>query len=82
MEYFAQLFPNGNYLHGNWLITSSEATHSISTRLVEDRKVLEEIERMIAGFTGDSGAEALVRIRERLKQVIEGDRASSPKTID
>jgi hypothetical protein len=82
MEYFAKLFPNGNYLHGNWLITSSEATHSISTRLVEDRKVLAEIERMIAGYAGDAGAETLVRIKDRLKQVIEEGRDLSPNTND
>lgn len=69
LEYFAALFPNGNSLHGNWLISAAEATHSIASRREEDRKVLAEIDRLMAGELQESARETLVSIRDRLNRV-------------
>ncbi len=69
LEYFAALFPNGNSLHGNWLISAAEATHSIASRREEDRKVLAEIDRLLAGGLQGSARETLVSIRDRLNRV-------------
>jgi hypothetical protein len=77
LEYFAALFPNGNSLHGNWLISAAEATHSIASRREEDRKVLAEIDRLMAGGLQGSARETLVSIRDRLNRVA-GDAESIP----
>lgn len=72
LEYFAALFPNGNSVHGNWLITTGEATDTIDTRYEADRKVLAEIERLLAGKIQGNSAAALVRIRDRLVRMTAG----------
>lgn len=71
LDYFVSLFPNGNHVHGNWLITSGEFTHSIDSRLQADRVVVAEIDRLTAGNSSEQVPEALVRIRERLRKVIK-----------
>lgn len=68
LDYFAELFPNGNYLHGNWLITSLDPTLSLQDRFEADRKVLAELERMIAGAKQSN--QTIVQIRDRLQRVI------------
>jgi hypothetical protein len=72
LEYFAALFPNGNFVHGNWLITTGEATDSISSRLEADRKALVEIDRLLAENPQANAAVALSRIRERLARITAG----------
>ena len=65
MDYFAEIFPNGNYLDGHRLVTTGEDTHTIASRQQADRDTLREIEKMSAspGTTA-----VLARIRERLKE--------------
>ena len=65
MDYFAEIFPNGNYLDGHRLVTTGEDTHTIASRQQADRDALREIEKMSAspGTTA-----VLARIRERLKE--------------
>lgn len=70
LDYFSRLFPNGNYLHGNWLITSGEPTHSIDSRLAADKAVLGEIEKLAASPINQAGREALQRIRERMGKIV------------
>ncbi len=72
LDYFAAIFPNGSYLHGNWLITTGEPSQSIESRLAADRAVLAEIERMQASAQGDATA-ALARIHEKLLRVTKPD---------
>jgi hypothetical protein len=67
LDYFAELFPNGNYLHGNWLITSLDPALSMQARLEADRKVLTELDRMIAD--GNQPIQTIVKIRERLQKM-------------
>jgi hypothetical protein len=69
LDYFADIFPNGNYLHGNWLVTSGEAAQSIGGRLQSDRAVLAEIDRLIVNSANERMNEALVRIRGRLQKI-------------
>lgn len=66
-DYFAELFPNGNHLHGNWLITSSEPSRSIASRLEGDRRILAGIEGILAGNPPAQVSKALVRIQTRLQ---------------
>lgn len=70
MDYFARLFPNGNHIHGNWLITSGEASHSIETRLSADEAVLGEIEKLCAVSVNPAASETLQRIRDRLAKIV------------
>jgi hypothetical protein len=71
LDYFTSLFPNGNYVHGNWLITSGESTHSINSRLQADRGVLVEIDRLISNSSNERMNQALVQIREHLQKVTQ-----------
>lgn len=71
LDYFAEIFPNGNYIHGNWLITAGEVTHSIASRLEADRRALAEIEKWIAQGVVKQSNKTIVRIRERLQVQIE-----------
>jgi hypothetical protein len=64
LEYFAGLFPNGNQLHGNWLITGSETPGSIDEQKIADQQTLNELRRM-----GDAH-EVITRIRDRLNKVL------------
>lgn len=69
LDYFADLFPNGNYLHGNWLITSGGTASSIASRRQADRAVLAEIDRLIASSPSERMKQTLVRIRGRLQKI-------------
>ena len=77
LEYFTALFPNGNFVHGNWLISTGEATDSISSRLEADRKVLVEIDRLLAENPQANAAVSLSRIRDRLTKI-----SAEPKPQD
>lgn len=67
LEYFAKLFPNGNYLHGHRLVTTDEETPGINERSAADARVLRELEALEASATGKA-AEVIAKIRERLKR--------------
>jgi hypothetical protein len=67
LEYFSNLFPNGNHLHGNWLFSSAERPPSIADREAADRLALERIEGLLEEEgLGPQGREVAARIRERL----------------
>jgi len=70
LDYFARLFPNGNYVHGNWLITSGEATHTIDSRLAADKATLGELGKLSGTAMDQAGREALQRIRDRLSKIV------------
>ena len=70
LDDFSSLFPNGNYLHGHWLITTAESTHTIESRLAEDRKVLAELDRIAPEMQSN---ETILRIRERLTKLVDLD---------
>jgi hypothetical protein len=64
LEYFAQLFPNGNYVVGHRLITKDEPSLSIAARMEADRKVLAELQKL-----GQDSSGTIARIRERLEML-------------
>ncbi len=66
LEYFSALFPNGNQLHGNWLITGSESPRSIDEQKLIDQRTLDELRRMAAADAAGASREWIVRIKERL----------------
>lgn len=72
LDYFARLFPNGNYVHGNWLITTGESSHTIESRLAADKAVLGEIEKLASNPPNQAGRETLQRIRERMVRIVAG----------
>ena len=66
LEYFAEVFPNGNYLSGHRLVSVDEATPNIAQRKEMDRLILSELENlMISG--PDLPEPTINRIRERLR---------------
>ncbi len=73
MEYFGQLFPNGNYLHGHWMITTPEATPSIAQRAEEDRKVLAQLQLLATEVPSVQASQAFVSIKSRLEEVTYPD---------
>jgi hypothetical protein len=77
LEYFSQLFPNGNHLHGNWLFSSSERPPSIADREAADREVLLRIDGLLAEGLSPQGREAATRIRERLVRMQDAAPAAS-----
>lgn len=69
LEYFGQLFPNGNYLHGHWMITTPESTPSIAQRAEEDRKVLAQLDQLGLKKTEIQTSQAFVSIKRRLSEI-------------
>ncbi len=65
LEYLARLFPNGNYLTGNRLVTSPETTPTIEERLELDRGMLREFEILVPRLPVER-ADVVGKIRERL----------------
>lgn len=70
LEYFSNIFPNGNFLYGNRLVTTAEKTPSIADIATTDKQVLEELAKMNAS---GGAAVAIQAIRDHLK-----DTAASP----
>ena len=64
--YFAEVFPNGNYLCGHRLTSADESTPSIAERVEIDSRILNEIESL----ANTTNAPALLRIRERLHTIL------------
>lgn len=71
LDGFARLFPNGNQLHGNWLITANEEVASIQARIESDRKMIPVIDEILSTNSTQRVNEALVRIRKRLEEAIQ-----------
>lgn len=66
LDYFGKLYPNGNYFYGNWLVTASEVTPSITEQRTRDRATLAEIDRLLATAPAARVRETLTQVRERL----------------
>lgn len=66
LDYFGELYPNGNYFYGNWLVTASEVTPSITEQRTRDSATLTEIDRVLAAAPAVRVRETLTRVRERL----------------
>lgn len=74
LEYFSELFPNGNYFYGDRLVSSQEEVLSIADIQNRDRATLSAIDGMVA--RGEIGGPHVERIRERLRDYI--DQISDP----
>lgn len=72
LDYFAGLFPNGNQLQGNRLITGGETPVSIDERKRMDRATLEELDRMAEATGAGPARDVIIRIRGRLKRLLDG----------
>ena len=70
LAYFADLFPNGNHFHGNWLISSQDPSPSIQSRLQADQKILAMIDSLMTENPGDQAIQTIARIRVRLQKAI------------
>ena len=66
LEYFAEVFPNGNYLSGHRLVSVDEATPNIAQRKEMDRLILSELENLMISAP-DLPEPTINRIRERLR---------------
>jgi hypothetical protein len=76
LDYFAKIFPNGNYLYGNRLITASESTPGIAEVMESDARVLGELETLPASLSDDASA-TVRKIRERLAKPTGGSPLSA-----
>lgn len=76
MDYFTKLFPNGNYLHGHWLITTPESSPSIAERAEEDRKVLTLLDQIAAENPAVQSSLAFAAIRNRLQKITTSSAAN------
>lgn len=69
MDYFTKLFPNGNYLHGHWMITTPESSPSIAQRAEEDSKVLALLDQIAAENPAVQSSLAFASIKSRLQKI-------------
>ena len=67
--YFADLYPNGNSLHGHWLVTAQETGPTIEQRHALDQATLHAIDDILSQAPGASAAHVLRRVRARLAEV-------------
>lgn len=72
LNYFGKLYPNGNYFHGNWMVTASEVTPAIGQQRVRDRAALAEIDRMLAASPAERVRQTLLQVREHLQSFEHG----------
>ncbi len=79
LNYFGSLFPNGNYIKGNRLITSDDPSLSIDERYQADLKVIAELDRIAAGNLQPGAKETLEKIRGRLVQLTTPPKKSPAK---
>lgn len=66
LEYFAGLFPNGNFLYGHRLVTTPRATPTIAQITARDARVLAKLDALEA-TAPEPGKAAIRTIRERLR---------------
>lgn len=69
LNYFAGIFPNGNYIHGNWLMSGVDGSQSIDQRRQSDAQVLVELDRLRNSGGSDRVIQLIVRIQDRLKRL-------------
>lgn len=72
LEYFSDLFPNGNYIYGNRLITADEVTPSIAQRVELDRAILAKIPELRQQISSAAGQQVLDRVEQRLLPFVQG----------
>lgn len=68
LAYFAKIFPNGNYIHGNWLMSGTAPTRSLAERRDADLQVLSELDRLKARLGSERMIQAIDQIADRLKR--------------
>ena len=66
LAYFAELFPNANAIHGDWLVTAQESTPSIEQRRALDRGTVAGIDAVLATAPGAAVRTVLTEVRARL----------------
>lgn len=66
LAYFAELFPNANAIHGDWLVTAQEVTPSIEERRALDRGTVTGIDAVLATAPTATVRTVLTAVRERL----------------
>ena len=66
LEYFAKVFPNGNFLYGHRLVTADDATPTIDEIKAADAQVLSVLDSVKAAVPAEAQT-AIQTIRERLK---------------
>lgn len=71
LAYFVKVFPNGNYIHGNWLMSGAGPTRNLDERRQSDLQVLSELEAMKSQGSDDRSIQAIDQIRVRLKKQTE-----------
>lgn len=64
---FLSIFPNGNQLHGNFLVTRGENAPDIATRATMDRAVLTEIDKLSPDASPQT-RQSLEKIKSRILQ--------------
>jgi hypothetical protein len=67
LEYFSELFPNGNYFYGNRLVTADETTPSLGERQAQDVEALAQVENLLPTFAPGPARQSLEHIRARLE---------------
>lgn len=68
LAYFAKIFPNGNYIHGNWLMSGTAPTRNLTERRDADLQVLSELDRLKTRLDGERSIQAIDQIADRLKR--------------
>ncbi len=67
LDYFAKVFPNGNYLYGHRLVTTDDLTPTIDEVIAKDTAVLSELDTLEASAT-EQGKATIRKIRQRLEK--------------
>jgi hypothetical protein len=67
LDYFAKIFPNGNFLYGHRLVTTDDATPTIEEVAAADVRVLKELDALESSVTGEA-VTVIQKIRGRLKR--------------
>jgi hypothetical protein len=78
LEYFSELFPNGNYFYGNRLVTADEATPSLVERQEMDRQTLAQVDGILPAMGSGPGRDALQKIRGRLVEYTQAPANAAP----
>ncbi|MEO5716170.1 MAG: hypothetical protein ABIT37_22005 [Luteolibacter sp.] len=72
LDYFAKVFPNGNYLYGHRLVTTDDTTPTIDEVVAKDSAVLVELSALEASAP-EEGKAAIAKIRQRLEKSAAGN---------
>ncbi len=72
LDYFAKIFPNGNYLYGHRLVTTDDLTPTIDEVIAKDAAVLGELDALEASVP-EQGKAAIMKIRQRLEKSADGN---------